>query len=94
MCLKALLPFTLQSREHNVSPHLAQLGKFEPVFLQAAQTARTRNLEVCSRSANGALMDDRRGECARGVAGASEDDAVASDSLEGDRRRERDGERW
>ncbi len=68
-----------------MSPHLAQLGKLEPTRLHVVHTLCTRNRDVRSRSwsVGGSSC------CVRGVEGASDDDAVSSESIDGVRLEER-----
>ena len=76
---------TRHSREHHISPHFAQLGKFDPARLHVMHTHGTRKREV--RSSSSSELDPgnscARMECVRGVAGASDDDAVSSESIDG-----------
>ena len=76
---------TRHSREHHISPHFAQLGKFDPARLHVMHTHGTRKREVRSSSSRGLDPGSScaRTECVRGVAGASDDDAVSSESIDG-----------
>ena len=46
------------TREHHISPHLGQHGKFEPRFPHVAQAVTTRNSDVCSRFSSTGCSDD------------------------------------
>ena len=76
---------TRHSREHHISPHFAQLGKFDPARLHVMHTHGTRKREVRSSSSRGLDPGSScaRTECVRGVAGASDDDAVSRESIDG-----------
>ncbi len=76
---------TRQSREHQTSPHFAQLGKFDPARLHDVHTHGTRKREVRSSSSSelDAGSSCARMELVRGVAGASEEDAVSTESMDG-----------
>jgi hypothetical protein len=77
------------SREHQASPHAAQLGKFAPSRLQVTHTPGTRKREACSRYDSVGLISasSNTGEFMCGVDGPSDDDtdAVSSEAKDGAR---------
>lgn len=49
-CLPPLEAVILHCREHHISPHFEQLGKFVPDLRQVLQEAGVRNFDICSIS--------------------------------------------
>lgn len=97
-CFFPPLLSNLHCREHHISPHFGQQGKFDPAFLQVAQHAWTENFDVSSSdSSTGCsdlclIMGDC--ECSRtGVCGPAEEGALGkySDSVYEDGVRHIDG---
>ena len=76
------LPFCRRhTREHHISPHFGQHGKFEPCFPQVAHAVWTENMDVRSRLSSTGCSSDLRanGSVAAvcvGVVGPAEDGAV------------------
>lgn len=81
MCLLPPVLRTLHSREHHISPHRGQHGKFEPSLWQLAHDVLTRNLEASSRASRigrrllWLILGEEDLEC-MGVTGPADEGAV------------------
>ena len=72
------------SREHQFPPQRAHAGQFAPARRQPVHVAGTRKRLVRSSSSSvGAATSGTTADALRGVAGASEEETVSSESMEG-----------